>query len=41
LKPTDAELAKVIETLEADGYKIGWKLKAAWIAEALRTAAQS
>jgi len=41
LKPTEAELAKVIETLEADGYKIGWKLKATWIAEALRAAAQS
>lgn len=41
LKPTEAELAKVIETLEADGYKIAWKLRPGWILEALRVPGQS
>lgn len=37
LEPTEPELAKVIETLEADGYKIAWKLKAEWILASIRT----
>jgi len=38
LKPTEDEIAKTISALEKDGYTIAMKLKAGWIASAIRTA---
>ena len=38
LEPTQAELAEVLDALEADGHKIGEKVKPEWVLEAIRMA---